>query len=175
MKHAPYKSLPTLIHYLADNVSKNGQMLLSVGPKPNGEIPEEAKSLLKGIGRWLTVNSEAIYGTTAWMTYGEGPTQMKKSGGFMEDEEVRYTPQDIRFTTKGDALYAICLGWPREPVTIGSLKELYAEEIVGVKMLGVEQPLLWSFNRQEGLRVNPPAQKPCEDAFVLKIERKRPF
>jgi alpha-L-fucosidase len=175
LKETAYKSLPTLIHYLIDNVSKNGQMLLNVGPKPNGEIPEEAKVLLKGIGRWLEVNGEAIYGTAAWMTYGEGPTQMKKAGYFMEDEEVRYTAQDVRFTTKDDVIYAICLGWPSEPLTIDSLKVLYAEEIAAVSMLGVEQPLTWSFNRQEGLRINPPAQKPCEDAYVLKIERRRPF
>lgn len=175
LKETAYKSLPTLIHYLVDNVSKNGQMLLNVGPKPNGEIPDDAKVLLKGIGRWLEVNGEAIYGTAPWMTYGEGPTQMKKAGYFMEDEEVHYTAQDIRFTAKDDVIYAICLGWPSEPVTIGTMKTLYAEEIAGVSMLGVEQPLTWSFNRQEGLRVIPPAQKPCEDAFVLKIERKRPY
>ena len=59
--------------------------------------------MLLRIGRWLVVNGEAFFGTTPWMTYGEGPTQMKKSGGFMEDEEVRYTPQAIRSTTKGIA------------------------------------------------------------------------
>lgn len=109
------------------------------------------------------------------MTYGEGPTQMKKSGGFMEDEEVCYTPQDIRFTTKDDVIYAICLGWPREPVTIRTLKALYVEEIAGVNMLGVEQPLTWTFDRQVGLNVIPPEQKPCENAFVLKIKRRRPY
>jgi alpha-L-fucosidase len=174
LKETQYKSLRTLIHYLAENVSKNGYMLLNVGPKPNGEIPAEAQALLKGIGAWLRVNSEAIYGTTAWMTYGEGPTQMTKAGYFMEDQEVQYTAHDIRFTSKDDVLYAICLGWPDGPLTIETLRSLYPSEIKRVRMLGVDQDLAWSHSRA-GLTVTPPAQKPCEHAFVFKIERKPPF
>jgi alpha-L-fucosidase len=175
LHETPYKSLPTLVHYLVDNVSKNGHMLLNVGPKPNGEIPEQAKELLLGIGAWLEVNGEAIYGTTPWVIYGEGPTKMKKAGYFMEDEEVDYTPQDIRFTAKDDALYAICLGWPEETLTIRSpAQRLYESEIASVEMLGVDGELAWTMT-EEGLRVTPPPQPPCECAYTFKISRKRPY
>lgn len=174
LKETPYKSLRTLIHYLIDNVSKNGYLLLNVGPKPNGEIPMEAQELLIGIGRWLDLNGEAIYGTAPWVTYGEGPTQMAKAGYFMEDQEVAYTNRDIRFTAKGETLYAICLGWPTEPVTIEACKNLYEAEIKAISMLGSDAPLQWSLN-PDGLTIVPPDVPPCEHAFVFKIERKHPF
>jgi alpha-L-fucosidase len=169
-----FKSLSTLLHYLIDNVSKNGYMLLNIGPKPNGEIPGQAKELLAGIGKWLELNGEAIFDTTPWMVYGEGPTQMTKAGYFMEDQEVKYTAHDIRFTSKDDLLYAICLGWPKDPLTIQSLKYLYPSEIKSVHLLGSKVPLEWSFGR-DGLRILPPRHKPCDYAFVFKIVRGAPF
>jgi alpha-L-fucosidase len=99
---------------------------------------------------------------------------MPKAGPGMEKQEVRYTAGDIRFTTRDDALYAICLGWPREQVTIASLRSLYESEITTVRMLGVDRDLQWSLNR-DGLAVVPPAEKPADHACVFKIVRQRPF
>ena len=167
-----YKSTRWIIHYLVDNVSKNGYLLLNVGPKANGEIPEPAKERLLEIGEWLKINGEAIYGTSPWVTYGEGPTKMKLSGGFAEKEEVFYTAEDVRFTVKNNALYAVLLGWPGggKRITIKSLSRLYKSEVNSVTMLGIDKELEWSLTK-EGLKVRIPNEKPCEHAYVIKILR----
>jgi len=175
LKETKYKPVSVLVHHLVDNVSKNGHLLLNVGPKPNGEIPDEARQILLAIGGWLDVNGEAIYGTTPWVTYGEGPTQMARSGPFCEDQEITYTAKDVRFTVKGDVLYAICLGWPGDAVVLRTVPQrLYPSEIASVRMLGVADELPWTLT-PSGLVIKTPARRPCEHAFVFRIARKHPF
>jgi alpha-L-fucosidase len=174
VQDAGFKEASTLIHNLIDNVSKNGYLLLNVGPKADGSIPPEAQDRLIAMGRWLEVNGEAIFETMPWMKYGEGPTEMKSSGMFSEQKEVEYTPQDIRFTCRDNLLYATCLGWPEQRLTIRSMRRLYPGEIDSVRMLGVEGELKWSVT-PDGLEIEPPEERPCEDAFVFKITRKDPF
>lgn len=174
MFDAEYKSPTSVIHYLIDNVSKNGQMLLNVGPTPKGEIPEPAKDILRSMGRWLAINGEAIFDTTPWLVYGEGLTRVQKPGAFNEGEKLNYTAEDIRFTVNGDTLYAICMGWPKGHFLIKSLASLYPDEVRGVTMLGSDVQLAWK-PTDEGLLVDKPADKPCEHAYVLKLERQHPF
>lgn len=162
-----YWPVNTLIDNLVDRVSKNGNTLLNIAPRPDGTIPEAQKERLLEIGKWLAVNGEAIYGTRYWFTYGEGPTQMK-GGSFSERNEVQYTSKDIRFTTKGNILYAIALDWPVEEVVIESLKVLDASKILSITMLGVDGELTWN-QTANGLRIQTPTRKPCEHAFAYKI------
>ena len=174
LKETGYKSVTTLVHYLIDNVSKNGYLLLNIGPKPDGTFPEPANDILKGIGKWMSVNSEAIYGTTNWITFGEGPNQIKKAGAFNEKEVPSFNARDVRFTVKGDVLYAILLGWPDEQVTIETLKCLYPAEVQSVKMLGVDRELKWTLD-PGGMTIKTPGIKPCDHAYVLRIQRKHTF
>ena len=172
VKDAGFKKASTLVHNLVDNVSKNGYLLLNVGPKADGTIPDEAKSLLQSMGDWLRINGEAVYETTPWFVYGEGPTEMTEAGMFSEQHEVLYTAEDYRFTCTENAIYATCLGWPKGVSKIKSLGRLYAEEISSVTMLGSDERLSWDLSR-EGLEISVPKTKPCQHAFVYKITRKK--
>jgi len=170
-----YKTARDIIGDLTDIVSKNGALLLNIGPRPDGTIPEGDQAILIEIGRWLAVNGEAIYGTRPWKVFGEGPTEIV-GGQFADTKRRAFTAQDVRFTTKDGALYAIVLGWPERGEAIiqslGAQLKLYTAEIGEVTMLGHKGPLTWSRGAR-GLRVKLPAERPAEHAFALKITPKK--
>jgi len=169
-----YKTADSIIGDLADIVSKNGALLLNVGPRPDGTIPEGDQQVLLDIGQWLEVNGEAVFSTRPWKVFGEGPTEVV-SGGFTDTKRRTFTSHDIRFTTKGNALYAIVLAWPQNgEVTVQSLAShlrLYPRQIGNVQLLGTKDAVKWS-RVKSGLKVKLPEQRPCESACVLKITPK---
>ena len=166
-----FKSVASMVHDLADIVSKNGNLLMNIGPRADGTIPQEVQDLLLGIGKWLGVNGEAVYGTRCWETFGEGLTGVPKH--FDERAQAAYTAEDIRFTTNGETLYAIALGWPGEQLTIKSLgsgSSVKSDAISEITMLGSDEKLSWSQD-EAGLTIEMPAKQPCEHACTLKIVR----
>ena len=165
-----YKTAASIVGDLVDIVSKNGALLLNIGPKPDGTIPEPEEAILLEIGRWLRVNGEAIYGTRPWVVFGEGPTQVV-AGSFADTKRAAFTGQDLRFTCKGNALYAIALAWPGKELTIRSLAKsagLAEGNVTGVALLGHDGKLTWS-GTDAGLVVQMPDRKPCDHAYALKI------
>jgi alpha-L-fucosidase len=172
-----YKSATTVLQMLADVVSKNGNLLLSIPVRGDGTIDADELKIVEDIAAWMDVNRECIFGTRPWQICGEGPA-LKDTAALNErrpggDRPQVFTGKDIRFTTKGDILYAIIMAWPADPVvTVESLGAdatlLAGRKITGVALLGHAGALEWS-QEPSGLRVELPALPPCEGPAVLRI------
>ena len=164
------------VRSIVDVVSRGGIFLLSLTPKGDGSIPHEEQEIMRGIGRWMKVNGEAIYGTRPWKIYAEGPTVLrsmkKRNNGQVAEQwdwRKQLTPEDIRFTTKDGVLYAIALAWPEDGrLTVRSLVKGRDVKIGKVTLLGHKGKLGWN-QTADGLEVSLPAKQPCEYAFALKI------
>jgi len=117
-----FKDPLSLVNDLIDTVSKNGCMLLNIGPKADGTICDEEVHVLRSMGKWLKQNGEGIYGATFWDVYGEGPTDVP-SGYFTDNTPAKYTSEDFRFTYKNGAIYAFSMKFPADgKVKIKTLK-----------------------------------------------------
>jgi alpha-L-fucosidase len=171
VKEQDYKTTDSIVDDLVDIVSKNGALLLNIGPRPDGTIPEEEERILLEIGRWLATNGEAVYGTRPWSVYGEGPTPVVE-GSFNDTKRAAFTAEDIRFTARGSTLYAIALAWPADGRllvrTLARGAELAPAAITDVDLLGSAEKPKWEW-RQDGLAVDLPGQLPGEHAFALRI------
>jgi alpha-L-fucosidase len=172
-----YKASLGLIADLVDIVSKNGALLLNIGPRADGTIPEAEVRMLEEIGAWLDVNGEAIYGTQPWSIAGEGPTAVL-SGSFTDSERTEYTPSDIRFTTARGDLYATVLAPTHgSEVLIRSLavgSGLYTEEIQSVTLLGYAGDVVWN-RREDGLCIELPTGAATETLASFRINAASPI
>ncbi|WP_430934625.1 alpha-L-fucosidase [Saccharicrinis sp. 156] len=174
------KDANIIVDMLADITSKNGRILLNVPPMADGSFAENVKQELYKIGDWLQLNGEAIYGTTPWTIYGEGPAYIKNPGhhgqGKNKGTEIpQYTSKDIRYTQKDGNIFAIVLDWPEEKLdfkALGYNGKLYPNEIKSISLIGSNTKLKWTQNAKS-LSVQFPKEKPCDFAYVLKIERNK--
>jgi len=163
-----YAQAGTVITRLCDIVSKNGNLLLSVPLRGDGTIDDDERKILGELAVWMRLNGEAIFGTRPWRVFGEGPTEVK-AGMFGEEKAAGFTEEDIRYTKKGEVVYAITLGWPQSRrLVLKSLASGTPGRVTSVEMLGVDAPL--SFAQEgEGLKVDLPDRYPGEHAFAFRI------
>lgn len=151
-----YKTANEIICDLVDIVSKNGSLLLNIGPKSDGTIPSKDKSILLEIGQWLKINGEAIYNSSLWRTAGEGPTQIEE-GQFTDINSKVFTHEDIRFTVNGSYIYATVLNFPQNgEIRIKSLSEKNAAKlphfhgiIKAISILGFNEAPVWARKEDE--------------------------
>lgn len=133
-----YKSSRQIICDLVDIVSKNGCLLLNIGPKPDGTITDEETQVLLDLGRWLDTNGEGIYGATFWKTFGEGEVNAE-AGFFKDGDEKAFTEKDFRFTYKNGYLYAFQMRPDGNDVKIKTLAKRITRDffIESVEILGM--------------------------------------
>ena len=136
----------SIVRKLIENVCRNGNYMLNISPKSDGTIPEEQKQILLGVGKWLQVNGDGIYGTRAWKNESEG---------------------QFRFTQKNGNLYAIALKWSDVPVVILHLP-VSAGKVSQVTLLGSKENIVFEQD-SNGLKITFPKEKPCDFAYTFKI------
>lgn len=162
------KSAQELIADLVDIVSKNGCLLLNIGPKKDGTIPEDQKKTLLDMGKWLKVNGEAIYSATHWEVFGEGPTKTS-TGHLAESKNKDFTQEDIRFTKNGDTLYAIALVPPTSDVEIKYLNSNKID-IKSIELLGYDDEIRFK-QTDDKLVIKKPTDASLNYAWVFKINK----
>jgi alpha-L-fucosidase len=166
-----FKSPEFIVHQLIDIVSKNGNLLLNVGPRSDGTIPSQVQQVLRSVGTWLNRNGEAIYGTRPWKIYGEGPTVVA-AGPFQDTKTQGFTGEDFRFTTKGDMLYAIQMARPSAEYSVirslGTDGAGGGRKVRSVTVIGTDRNL--QFDQQAGgLKIQTGPTSPGDYAIVFRI------
>lgn len=168
-----YKDAKTVIHMLLDIVSKNGNLLLNIPVRGDGTIDEKERAVVEGIAAWMQVNSESIYDTRPWTSFGEGPAIESAAPltaqGFNEGKGKPFGAEDFRFTKKGNTLYAAMLGWPAgKEALVKKLALNSTGTIEKVSLLGHSDQLEFK-QTNEGLKIKLPEGIKAPIASVFKI------
>jgi alpha-L-fucosidase len=165
----------SVIQMLIDIVSKNGNLMLNIPVRGNGTIDEDEAKVLEDLAKWIGPKSEAIYETRPFAVYGEGPstTTTAQASHFGGVQDVRkYTAQDMRYTTKGDVVFAFVMGWPADKtVTLASLasgSKAYARQVGKIELLGSSNSVTFTQD-VTGLKITLPDEKPNDIACAFKI------
>ncbi len=168
-----YKTPKRVIDMLVDIVSRNGNLMLNFPLPNNGALDDKELKILSGITAWMDVNSEGIYASRPWKIFGDGPGTKPVAAADMRFNESKLqdlSAEDVRFTTKGDTLYAFVMGWPGKEAVIPSLATTAKQgvgKIQNVELLGAGKV---PFTQDEtALKVRLPEKQPCEYAIALKI------
>ncbi|MYN20096.1 alpha-L-fucosidase [Rugamonas sp. FT107W] len=172
-----YKSAQTVVQTLIDVVSKNGNLLLSVPVRGDGTIDEQERAIVEEIGRWMAVNGEGIFDSRPWTVFGEGPVMATaapiSAQGFNEGRNQPFTSADIRYTVKGNVVYAFVMGWPADGKVVlksmGSASAHLKQRVARVELVGRGDPLPFR-QTAEGLHLTLPADAPALSyAVALKV------
>ena len=174
-----YMTSGEVVRMLTDIVSKNGNLLLNVVQTPEGDLEPDVLGILDGIGAWIAINGEGIYGTRPWKIHGEGPSTTKslekgRFGGLKDVPSKPYAAEDFRFTASkdGNTVYAFCFGVPEKQfriVSLGMDAKLVNKAIAAVEILGVKEKVEWK-QEANGLVISRPVVLPArQDAIGIKI------
>ena len=169
-----YKTPKTVVDMLVDIVSKNGNLMLNFPLPSSGMLDLEELNVLDGITAWMSVNAEGIHGSRPWKIFGEGrPVQSAEANAKAFNEGARRSldASDVRFTVKGDVLYAFVMGWPGYKTVIRSLATdtaLRVGRVTGVELVGYDGGLTWNQDAS-GLTIMPPPKQPSEHAIAFRI------
>lgn len=165
-----YKSAEIVIRQLIDVVSKNGNLLLNIPMRGDGSFDEKALAIVEAIGDWMEVNSEGIYATRPWKTFGEGPDAESvialNAQGFNEGRVNDFTEKEVRYTSKGNSVYVYVMGHNETPITLTSFGK--SEKVKSVICLGAHERIQWKQN-SGGLTIQPIKGKKIMAPICYKI------
>jgi len=164
-----YKTPAELVRLLCDVVSKNGNLLLNIGPRADGTIPEGMQKRLLALGQWLRINGEAIYGSNPWISYGEYEGELVEEAGVIyTNHSQRIHEREFRYTSKPGVVYIIAYQPLEQPVLLNSFAGL-KENITGATVLGTGNPVGWKLT-PAGLRLSAAKDEPFSNAIVIKLK-----